>query len=254
LDGTWVACTVTGQSLPGGIVAFGHGTRANPGIFDKDYLFLTALAASLRRGVEDIGGSELVVLDVGSTWKPYRRLFAGRATRFYALDIGPPTDMDVVASADCLPIRRDAADVCLCTQVLEHVEDPARVVAELSRAVRPDGTLLLSTHGVFHHHPYPHDYWRWTAEGLRKLLLEHFEEVEIHPNGGTILLLFHVIGRGVFYLAEHRAWLRILQYTIYPLLNVLAGPLDRVAHDTSLSLNYLAVARRPRRHAGGAPR
>lgn len=215
-------------------------------MFDKDYLFLSALARSMRDAIAALPGSGWVVLDIGSTWKPYFGLFAGRAAHFYAIDIGPPTDMDVVGSADRLPVRQGVADISLCTQVLEHVDDPAAVVAQLARVTRPDGVLLLSTHGVFHYHPYPQDYWRWTAEGLRKELLRSFEQVEVYPNGGTLLLLFHIVGRGVFYAAEHRRWLRFLQYTVYPILNILGEFLDRAFSDHSLSLNYLAVARRPR--------
>jgi hypothetical protein len=36
--------------------------------------------------------------------------------------------------------------------------------------LRRGGTLLLSTHGVWIHHPDPHDYWRGTKEELRRLV------------------------------------------------------------------------------------
>ena len=41
-----------------------------------------------------------------------------------------------------------AFDVVLCTQVLEHVEDPAQAVRELHRVTSPGGRVLASTHGV----------------------------------------------------------------------------------------------------------
>ena len=31
----------------------------------------------------------------------------------------------------------------------------------------PRGLLVLSTHGLWLHHPDPIDHWRWTASGLR---------------------------------------------------------------------------------------
>ena len=37
-----------------------------------------------------------------------------------------------------------------------------------TRYLRKDGWLLLSTHGAWLYHPHPHDYRRWTAEGLRR--------------------------------------------------------------------------------------
>ena len=99
------------------------------------------------------------MLDVGSSYKPYASLFDGKDARFLALDTPParPT-LDIVGSAETLPVTTGSVDVCLCTQVLEHVERPELVLPELARVLRPGGVLLLSTHGVFHHHPYPHDY------------------------------------------------------------------------------------------------
>ena len=69
---------------------FGSGTRAKPGIFDKDFLFLQALSRELERAIAALHGDALAVVDVGSTWKPYRVLFGPRARRFLAVDIGPP--------------------------------------------------------------------------------------------------------------------------------------------------------------------
>lgn len=231
---------------------FGSGTRAKPGIFDKDFLFLQALSRELERAIAALHGDALAVVDVGSTWKPYRVLFGPRARRFLAVDIGPPTDMDVVGSADRLPLAGGSADVCLCTQVLEHVEDPAAVIAELSRVVKHDGVVLLSTHGVFHHHPYPHDYWRWTSEGLEKIMRERFRQVEVRANGGTLLLLCHVVGRGIYHAAEHRPLLRFLRYTVYPLVNLAGLALNALIRDRSLSVNYLAIARDPVRGVADA--
>jgi SAM-dependent methyltransferase len=51
--------------------------------------------------------------------------------------------------------------------VLEHVAEPQQYLREAWRVLRPRGQLLLSTHGNWQYHPDPHDYWRWTLEGLR---------------------------------------------------------------------------------------
>ena len=78
-------------------------------------------------------------------------------------------------------------DVVLCTQVLEHSDDPAQAVRELRRVTAPGGRVLASTHGVQVYHPSPADYWRWTHEGLRRLFAENAEwqELEVEPAGGT---------------------------------------------------------------------
>ncbi|MCH7823456.1 MAG: methyltransferase domain-containing protein [Acidobacteria bacterium] len=227
---------------------FRGGTRADPALCDKDFLFLRSLSRAIASAAEE---SDLppgsVILDVGSTRKPYQELLSQKAAsgRFYALDVEPVEGhmLDVAGVVEALPFRTSSADCCLCTQVLEHVEDPQAVLAELSRVLRPGGLLLLSTHGVFHHHPYPHDYWRWTHEGLEKILGEHFGNVlQVEPNGGTLLLLFHILGRGVFYLSRRFWLLGSLRYSLYPLLNLLGLVTDTVIRDRSVVLNYLAIA------------
>ena len=78
-------------------------------------------------------------------------------------------------------------DLVLCTQVLEHCDDPAQAVRELRRVVAPGGRVLASTHGVQVYHPSPQDYWRWTHAGLRRLFAENAEwqSVDVMPAAGT---------------------------------------------------------------------
>jgi hypothetical protein len=48
--------------------------------------------------------------------------------------------------------------------------------------------LLLSTHGVWAIHPDPHDYWRWTEEGLCNLVeSQGFDVARVHRLGGSVL-------------------------------------------------------------------
>jgi 2-polyprenyl-6-hydroxyphenyl methylase/3-demethylubiquinone-9 3-methyltransferase len=44
-----------------------------------------------------------------------------------------------------LPLRDEVADVVVAGEVLEHVPDPARLVVESCRVLRPGGTLVLDT-------------------------------------------------------------------------------------------------------------
>lgn len=43
-----------------------------------------------------------------------------------------------------LPFRDDAFDVAICTEVLEHLGERQRVVAELARVLRPRGTVYIA--------------------------------------------------------------------------------------------------------------
>lgn len=224
---------------------FKFGNRADPRLFDKDYLFLSALAKELRKAATSLIVKNATIIDVGSVYKPYMSLFEEKYRNFFSIDVQQyGHEPNIVSSAENLPIRSQSVDVCLCTQVLEHVNDPQKVLDELSRVLKKNGTLLLSTHGVFHHHPYPHDYWRWTAEGLHKIVKGIFSEVTIYPNGGAMLVLFHIIGRGIFYISERVRLMKLLQYTVYPMVNITGLVADKLFYEPSMSINYLVVAKK----------
>ncbi|HET9729774.1 MAG TPA: methyltransferase domain-containing protein [Acidimicrobiia bacterium] len=88
----------------------------------------------------------------GYPWKSYL------ASEFRHLDICDP------------PASVPQYDVVLCEQVLEHVADPWRAVETLYDLCRPGGAVVVSTPFLIRVHPTPLDCWRFTEDGLRRLL------------------------------------------------------------------------------------
>ena len=50
-----------------------------------------------------------------------------------------------VALADALPVCDECIDLLVCSWVFEHLADPARVLAEIRRVLRPGGCLVFLT-------------------------------------------------------------------------------------------------------------
>ena len=90
-------------------------------------------------------------------------------------------------------------DCVLSTQVLEHVEDPQGYLEECHRVLTPGGHLVLTTHGLFEDHACPYDYWRWTADGLKRLVGGVGLEVSSSKKMTTG-------PRCILYLAEREVW------------------------------------------------
>lgn len=125
---------------------------------------IEGLSAALRVGPGDR------LLDFGCADRPYRGFF-GPDVEVVSADLPGNHLADVhIASDGTVPVPDGSFDAVLSTQVLEHVEDPALYLAECARVLRPGGRLLLATHGIFYFHPDPVDYWRWTCEGLRRIV------------------------------------------------------------------------------------
>lgn len=114
------------------------------------------------------------ILDIGSGGSSYERFFPNKLS----VDIDPERKPDIVADAQNLPFQNEEFDFVLCTEMLEHTEDPFVVEKELKRVLKVGGTLLLTTRFVYPLHDTPHDYWRFTKYGLLKIFKE-WELVEI---------------------------------------------------------------------------
>jgi len=109
--------------------------------------------------------SELRILDIGSGGSSYHRFFPNR----FSIDIDPARAPDIVADAHDLPLKDEEFELILCTEVLEHVMDPKKVISEMWRVLKPGGKVILTTRFVYPLHDIPHDYWRFTKYGLHEL-------------------------------------------------------------------------------------
>jgi SAM-dependent methyltransferase len=156
------------------------------------WLKAEAAAASAR-------GGQYRVLDVGCGVKPYLPFFAAGASAYVGVDVVENPMADLTGSVEQLPVEDASFDLVLCTQVLEHCDDPPRAVRELRRVVAPGGRVLASTHGVQVYHPSPGDFWRWTHAGLEKLFRQEADwaAVSVVPSSGTATCVTMVLG---FYL------------------------------------------------------
>lgn len=56
-----------------------------------------------------------------------------------------------------------------CVSVLEHVQRPWLLCANIEKALKVGGTILISVPFVWRVHAYPSDYWRMTPEAVRTL-------------------------------------------------------------------------------------
>src|SRR3989344_3908004 len=91
------------------------------------------------------------VLDVGSGGSAYDKFFPNRVT----VDIDPARNPDIVADAHHLPFKDGEFETILCTEVLEHIENPFEVEKEFWRVLKPGGQLILSTRFIFPIHDAP---------------------------------------------------------------------------------------------------
>jgi SAM-dependent methyltransferase len=89
---------------------------------------------------------------------------------YIGCDMQPGTGVDRIMNIHSIDMLSESVPTVLCLDTLEHVEYPRRAVEEMTRILKPDGVLLISSLMNFPIHNHPNDYWRFTPEGFHSLL------------------------------------------------------------------------------------
>ncbi|MBI4614010.1 MAG: class I SAM-dependent methyltransferase [Planctomycetes bacterium] len=215
--------------------------RRDPPISHSYYLSLVALARFYRR-VGDRAPPGGLVLDVGCGRRPYEPFFAG--LRYVGIDLSGRF-CDVAAEAGRFPFLDSSFDIVLCSTVLEHVEEPAAVVGETRRVLRPGGLAAFATPFAWEYHARPRDYWRFSEDALRRLF-SGFEILEILPDTSPGQCLLEMTNLQVYRALSGRVG-RSVRPTLFAISNLLGRHVfrPRAGQENSFPACYTTLARRP---------
>jgi SAM-dependent methyltransferase len=207
--------------------------------------FETAIDDSVARFAAGLEAGARV-LDAGAGEGKFAGAFERQ--RYTGLDLGiGDTDwnysgLDALGDLERLPFPDDCFDGCINIVTLEHVREPAAVVQELYRTLKPGGSILLVTPHEWEEHQQPHDYFRFTRFGMEYLLQKAgFTDLVIQPVGGYFRLLSRRLMNGLQFFPGLWAIPAALLLGPPALLLPLLDPLDR---HRSFTLGYVCTARK----------
>lgn len=87
---------------------------------------------------------------------------------------------DLVLDVRSMPeIQDESFDCVFCSGVLEHVDDYLSGTKEITRILKPGGILLLGLPFRQPLHMAPNDYWRFTEYGIRHMLRNDYEILDL---------------------------------------------------------------------------
>jgi SAM-dependent methyltransferase len=187
------------------------------------------------------------VLDAGAGECQYAEHFSN--FRYTAVDLGigdgqwSYSRLDAVADLLSLPFPDRAFEAAINIVTLEHVTDPARVIQELFRCLKPGGRLLLITPLEWEEHQEPHDFFRYTRYGLDHLTKRAgFTDVKIEAVGGFFRLLSRRLLNSAQFFPGAFAILPALAFGPAALLLPFLDTLDKKRNFT---LGHICTARKP---------
>ncbi|OGZ07004.1 MAG: hypothetical protein A2942_00335 [Candidatus Lloydbacteria bacterium RIFCSPLOWO2_01_FULL_50_20] len=136
-----------------------------------------------KRRIHDLLGNNpgnKIILNLGSgTYRIHPEIIN--------VDLFPFKEVDLVADICALPIKDASVDGIVCEDVLEHIAGAPRLLKEISRVLKPGGTLILKVPFLYPYHSSPDDFFRWTANGIMFALEESsFRVKESGPHGGPM--------------------------------------------------------------------
>lgn len=203
---------------------------------------------SLMRRLRSLRGGPL--LDVGCGAMPHREVVTG-VVRYDGLDITRRTaDVRYESSVtDMHEVPSDEYEFVLCTEVLEHIDQPQRALAEMYRVLQPGGQLVLTVPFLSRLHEEPHDYYRYTTYGLQTLLAEAgflVDEVEVTTSLAGFLghQLSSIVIAGTAGIPILR-WVAFAANAALVVLPCRLADLALIAITKKFPANYLVAASKP---------
>ena len=137
---------------------------------------------------KDVNGKSVLdvgACDVNGTVRPV--ISNMNPSSYIGVDIEMGKGVDIICSAENLIKRfgKDAFDIVISTEMLEHVKDWKKVVSNLKNVIKPDGLLIITTRSKgYKYHGCPYDYWRFGIDDFRDI----FCDLEIESLESDLLL------------------------------------------------------------------
>ena len=142
------------------------------------------------------------MIDVGCGSGPYKSLF--RHDGYVGLEYDTPIargkkQADAYYTGTKIPLEDGTFDIVLCTQVLEHVFEPDKFLAELNRIAKRGAKLVVTVPFVWDEHEQPYDFARYSSFGLTALLGRNGWHVERHEKLNRGLVALCQLANGMIY-------------------------------------------------------
>lgn len=155
-----------------------------------------------------------LILDVGSGYSPFKKYI--KNGNVISVDSNSDVNPDIVGSIYSLPFKDNTFDGIICTDVLEHLEDPVIGVKEMKRVLKVNGYIYITVPMLWCLHYEPKDFFRFTKYGITYILeKEGFKIEKVIPVGKIFSYLaaricekfYNMINKIIFFLPKQNRFI-----------------------------------------------
>jgi len=148
-------------------------------LFNPLYLQFYFLVNEIKDYFENLPSEKLKIIDFGCGSKPYDIFTTNKD--YIGIDIDEANvKADIHCNIENIPLENEIADVVVSFMVLEHVENPLKVLQEKFRILKNNGELFMTVPLYWEEHEQPYDFYRFTRFGIKSLLQRcGFQEIVI---------------------------------------------------------------------------
>lgn len=179
--------------------------------------------ASIAKYVDHLEHRSGLVLDVGCGNGMAVGELMRRGTRAIGIDLVPQDWKSlplVVGDGLDLPFRSEAFDVTGCFTVLEHLAEPARLLAEMARVLKPSGRIVIG------------------CPNMRAVLMLRPGDFVTHRGGWRQRAKNFAIYSKLF--LDHLA-LRKIDFEVFPEADLTKAPKKPADYDAVCAANFIAI-------------
>jgi len=132
----------------------------------KDFVKICSETLPVKSPVYEFGSRQMPGQEGYSNIRPF---FDG--IEFVGADYIAGPGVDIVLDLHHIDLPDNSVTTLVCMEVLEHVQFPFDALKEIYRVIKPGGMLIISVPMKLNIHGSPYDYWRYTPDGVKTLLL-----------------------------------------------------------------------------------
>ncbi len=144
--------------------------REDTSFWNPLFLQMYFTVKAIKSFFYSLNEKELTIYDFGCGTKPYS-IFCDNKKIYIGIDIDIKNkEADILADVSDLPVKDEVADIVVSFYLLEHVNNPQKVIMEKYRILKKGGELFMLVPLYWEEHEQPYDFFRFTRYGIEVLL------------------------------------------------------------------------------------